>query len=213
MDESTQQKKFPVWRLPLVWLKRLYLWVLHWADTPYGTPALATVSFAESSFFPVPPDPLLMALTLGKPARAWWFAFVCSVASILGGVLGYYIGAGAWEATKDFFFTYLFTPAQFEYVTDLYRDNAFISIFTAAFTPIPFKVFTIAAGVSHEKVSVLTLILASSVGRPLRFFLVAGLLHYFGQPVKRFIDKYFDWLAVLFIVLLVGGFVLIKEVV
>ena len=79
-------------------LRRFYDWVIHWADTPYGVPALAILSFAESSFFPIPPDVLLIALAMGKPKRAYWYAFVCSIASVLGGMLGYLIGLGLWES-------------------------------------------------------------------------------------------------------------------
>jgi len=200
------------WRMPMVWLKRMYDWVLHWAETPYGTPALGTLAFAESSFFPVPPDVLLIALTLGQPRRAWWFGLVCSIGSVLGAALGYYIGFGAWESVKDVFIPYLFSQEAFDKVGAYYHENAWFAIFTAAFTPIPFKVFTIAAGVWNEYVSLGMLMAASVVGRPMRFFLVAGLLYFFGPPVKRFIDKYFDWLALTFVVMLVGGFLLIEKV-
>lgn len=200
------------WRRPMVWLRRLYDWVLHWAETPFGTPALFLLAFAESSFFPIPPDVLLIALTLGMPRRAFWYALACSVGSVAGAALGYVIGFGAWESLKGFFIPYLFSQEAFDHVGALYQDNAFLAIFTAAFTPIPYKVFTVAAGVWHEHVPLLVLLSASAVGRPLRFFLVAGLLHFFGAPVKRLIDRYFDWLALAFGVLLIGGFVVIKRV-
>ena len=189
-------------------IRRLYDWVLSWADTRFGVPALAAISFMESSFFPVPPDPLLMALCLGKPKKSFWFALVCSVSSILGGVLGYFIGYMLWELLSGYFFTYLFTPEAFEFVAERYQENAFIAVLGAAITPIPYKVFTVAAGVFH--ISLLTLILASVIGRSARFFLEAGLIYFLGDSIKSFIDKYFNILVTLFFVLLVLGFVLVK---
>jgi len=128
-------------------LRRLYAWVLHWADHRWALPALAVLAFAESSFFPIPPDVLLVALTLGRPQRAWLYAGVCSLASVVGGAAGYLIGALLWEATHDWFIPLVFSQEVFDHVGALYQDNAFLAIFTAAFTPIPYKVFTIAAGV------------------------------------------------------------------
>jgi len=191
-------------------LRRLYAWVLHWADHRWALPALAVLAFAESSFFPIPPDVLLIALTLGRPERAWLYALTCSLASVAGGALGYAIGALLWEVSKDWFIPLVFRQEVFDHVGALYQDNAFLAIFTAAFTPIPYKVFTVAAGVFHEQVGLGVLLLASAMGRPARFFLVAGLLKWQGERMKHFIDKYFDWLAIAFVVLLVGGFLLVK---
>ena len=189
-------------------IRKLYDWVLSWADTKYGVPALAVVSFMESSFFPVPPDPLLMALSLGKPKRAFWYAAVCSVASVLGGVLGYFIGWALWELMSGFFFTYVFSPDVFIFVSERYEENAFIAILGAALTPIPYKVFTVAAGVFQ--ISLLTLIVASAIGRSARFFIEAGLIYYFGDGIKSFIDRYFNLLVMLFFILLILGFILVK---
>jgi membrane protein YqaA with SNARE-associated domain len=191
-------------------LRRLYDWVLHWAETPYAVPVLAILAFTESSFFPIPPDVLLIALTLSMPSNGLWYATVCSVASVLGGIAGYAIGWGFWEIVKGFFFSYVFSEALFNQVGAYYADNAFLYIFTAAFTPIPYKVFTVAAGVWHDRVSLGTLVLASAIGRPLRFFLVAGLIQVFGDPIKQFIDKYFDLCSLGFVGLMVLGFIVIK---
>ncbi|MGL4594993.1 MAG: YqaA family protein, partial [Thermoguttaceae bacterium] len=129
-------------------IRKLYDWVLSWAETKYGTPALFGLSFAESSFFPIPPDVLQIALSAGKPRRSFWYAAVSLIASVLGAVLGYYIGLYFWEASQNFFFDYhIFSKSVFDYVQKLYQHNAFLAILTAAFTPIPYKVFTIAAGV------------------------------------------------------------------
>jgi len=188
--------------------RKLYNWVLGWADTKYGVPALAIVSFAESSFFPIPPDPLLMALSLGKPKKAFRYAFVCSAMSVLGGIAGYFIGWALWDLLSGFFFTYVFSPEVFEYVGEQYKQNAFLTILGAAITPIPFKVFTVTAGVFH--ISFLYLIIASVIGRSARFFIEAGLIYFFGEKIRNFIDKYFNLLLTLFFVLIVLAVVIIK---
>jgi membrane protein YqaA with SNARE-associated domain len=193
-------------------LQRLYAWVLHWADTKYGVPALCVLAFAESSFFPIPPDVLLVALCMGAPKRSLRFALWCSVYSVLGGVFGYYIGYAAEPLGRWIIFDLLHYGAAWDKVAALYGQNAFLSILTAAFTPIPYKVFTIAAGIFHEQVSLGTLIAASVLGRSGRFFLVAGCIFYFGPPIKRLLDKYLELFTVLFMVLLIAGFVLIKFV-
>lgn len=191
-------------------LKRLYLWVLHWAETPYGTPALFVISFAESSFFPIPPDVLQIALSVAKPKRSFYYAAVSSVASVLGGIAGWVIGWTLWSAVQSLFFNYVpgFSQANFDHVRQLYSDNAFLAIFTAAFTPIPYKVFTIAAGVFE--ISLTVLILASVLGRSCRFFSVAALIFVFGPKVKALIDKYFELATCLFLALMVLGVVAIK---
>ena len=193
-------------------VRRLYNWVLSWADTPYGTPALFILAFLESSFFPIPPDVLQVALSAGKPKRAFWYATVSLVGSILGALLGFLIGYVFWTATQDFFFNYIpgFTEELFDKVKGYYNDNAFLAIFTAAFTPIPYKVFTITAGVCQ--ISLLTLLIASIFGRGGRFYLVAAIMYFFGPMVKYWIEKYFDILTIVFTILLIGGFIIIKWV-
>ncbi len=189
-------------------LRNLYNWVLHWADTPYGVPALSLVSFLEASVFPIPPDPLLMALCLGKPRRSLWYAAVCSIVSVIGAVFGYMIGWGLWELVDNFFFTYVFSHNAFLYVSGMYEENAFIAILGAALTPIPFKVFTVTAGVF--KINLMILILASAIGRSGRFFLEAALIYFFGEQIRTFIDRYFNILVTLFFILLMVGFIVIK---
>jgi membrane protein YqaA with SNARE-associated domain len=198
-------------------MRELYDWVLHWAHTPYGTPALFLLAMAESSFFPVPPDVLLIALAVSVPSRAFRFALVCSAGSIIGGMIGYLIGHGLWYDTGGnfsvfarFFFDYVpgFTTELFKIVGDKYNENAFWAVFTAGFTPIPYKVFTIAGGVC--KIDFLVFALASLIGRSMRFFLVAAFIWKFGGPITAWIDRYFNKLALVFTMLLIGGFVLIK---
>jgi membrane protein YqaA with SNARE-associated domain len=190
--------------------RRLYDWTLHWAHTPYAVPALFFLALAESSFFPIPPDVLLIALTLSRRKQAFKFALVCSVGSVLGGILGYWIGYAAWEAVGPFFLHHIIKRETFEHVGQWYEQGAFWWIFIAAFTPIPYKVFTIAAGVYHEHISLWILVAGSVVGRSARFFLVGGLLYFFGERVRGFVEKYFDWLMWLFLALLIAGFLVAK---
>lgn len=200
------------------WLRRLYDWVLHWAETPYGPVALFVLAFAESMFFPVPPDVLLIALCLGKRKKAWYFALICSVASVLGGMGGYGIGHFLWLAdgsftgVAQFFFDHIpgFDEELYIEMARRFEEWGFEIIFAAGFTPIPYKVFTISAGAFD--VSFPLFLFASVISRSARFFLVAGLIWKFGTPIKAFIDTYFNWLALAFTALLIGGFVLIKYV-
>ncbi len=191
-------------------IRRLYDWVLHWADTPWGPTALFVLALAESSFFPIPPDPLLMALCLGRIARAFRFAAIATVASVVGGVIGYAIGAGGWVLLEDWFFTYVpsVTPEAFDSVQALYDRWGFWAVFMAGFTPIPYKVFSISSGVFSINLGIF--VLASVLSRGLRFFLVAALIYRFGPWMASFIDRYFDRLALAFAVLLVGGFLVIE---
>ena len=190
--------------------RRLYDWVLHWAHTPYGAPALFILAFAESSIFPIPPDVLLLPLCLSKPGKSLKFALVTSIGSVIGGVGGYLIGYGLWSLTSVFFFNYIpgFTQEKFQLVQDLFSQYNFWIVFIAGFSPIPYKIFTIGAGVF--KVNFPLFFLASACSRSLRFFLIAGLVYFFGVPIRNFIDKYFNLLTWIFTGLLVGGFLLLK---
>lgn len=207
-DEEAARKPAPVSKWALH--RRLYNWVIGFAHHKHSTAALAILSFAESSFFPIPPDVLLMPLALGNRAKAIWFATVCTLASVLGGVLGWVIGYFAWEATKGFWFDIIpgFTPEKFDQVVGLYNEWGILILFAAALTPIPYKVFTIAGGVLGQNLPLFILI--SFIGRGLRFYAVAGLMWLFGDRIVPFIDKYFNLLSILFIILLVGGFALLK---
>ena len=198
-------------------LRNLYDWMLHWAETPYGPLALFLLSFAEASFFPIPPDALLIALALGVRKKSFKFALICSIASVFGAFLGYGIGYFAWwnngtefSSLAMFFFNNIpgFSEDIFYKVQGLFNEWNFWVVFTAGFTPIPFKVFTIAGGAFN--INLVMFIVASIVSRSARFFLVSFLIWKFGEQIKEFIDKYFNLLAIGFTVLLIGGFVLIK---
>ena len=191
-------------------IKRCYNWVLGWADSRWGALALFILAFAESSFFPIPPDILLIALCLGKPKRAFHFATICTLGSVLGAVAGYAIGAGLWNVVDHWFIPGIFSQEAFDSVGNLYNEWNFWAVFAAGFTPIPYKIFTIAAGVFS--INVPMFILASVIARGMRFTLFAWLIWKFGAPIKTFIDKYFNLLAIAFTVLLIGGFMLIKYV-
>ncbi len=202
--------------------RRVYDWTLGWAYRPSAAIALFCLSFAESSFFPVPPDVLLMPLVLGNRKRWFRYAAICSVASIMGAILGFCIGWLLWEGGVDqIFYEYVpgFTPKVFNRVSGLYDQWNFWIVFTAGFTPIPFKVITITAGVFGTGEKVLNpgaffaiFLVAAVISRSARFFLVAGLMRIFGPKITPFIEKYFNWLALLFTILLVGGFVVIRYV-
>lgn len=191
-------------------VRRLYAWVLTWADSRYGTLALFVIAFAESSFFPIPPDVLQIALSVAKPKRAFFYTAVATAASVLGGVLGWYIGHALWESVSTFFFDHVpgFTRENFALVESKYNDHAFLAIFTAAFTPIPYKIFTIAGGVFQ--VALPTLVLASIVGRGARFFLVGSLIFFLGPKVKEVIEKYFELATIALLVLGIAGFAAVK---
>lgn len=189
-------------------IKKLYDWVIHWAETKYGVPVMAFISFIESSIFPIPPDPLLMALGLSRPNKAILYAIICSVASVAGGLVGYLIGWTIWEIVSEFFLTYLFSVDAFNYVEIKYNENAFLAILGAAFTPIPYKVFTITAGVF--KINLATFILASSIGRSARFLIEGSLIYFFGEKIRDFIEKYLNLLSIIFFILLLVGIYITK---
>jgi len=198
-------------------LRKLYDWVLHWAETPYGPIALFILAFAESSFFPVPPDALLIALVLGATSKAFKLALNCTIASVLGALFGYAIGHFLWWTPSNeftsiamFFFNNIpgFTEKLFYDVQKMYNQYNFWIVFTAGFTPIPYKVITISAGAFN--INILMFVIASIISRGARFFLVSFLIWKFGPQIRDFIDKYFNWLALAFTVLLIGGFVAIK---
>ena len=191
-------------------LRKIYEWTLSLAERRLSSLWLGLLSFAEASFFPIPPDVLLIPLCLGKMKKAFKFAFICSIASVLGGVAGYAIGAFAWDELSGLFFQYIpgFTPEKFDQLKSWYEEWGWPLVFIAGFSPIPYKIFTVASGVLG--MALWPFILASAISRSARFFLVAFLLAKFGEPMKEKIDKHFNLLALLFGVLLIGGIVVLK---
>ncbi len=189
-------------------IRRTYDWVLSWAESPYAVPALFVLAFMESSFFPIPPDVLLIALALSVPTRAFRFAAWCTLGSVLGGMFGYLIGYALWATFEPYLINRVFSQATFDVVTGKFNEYGELAIFIAAFTPIPYKVFTVAAGVA--KLNILGFTAASIVGRGARFFLVALLIRKLGPRAKDWIDANFNLVTIVGTLLLVGGFLAIK---
>ncbi len=196
---------------PFGLLRRLYDWVLSWAERKSALGALWAMAFAEASFFPIPPDVLLMAMAIGKPRRAFRFALVCTLGSLMGGLFGYLLGYQFYALVGQPIIDFYSAADQYERVRELFETWNAVAVGIAGFTPIPFKVFTIAAGAF--RVHLLTFFLAAAVSRSARFFLVSGLIYYLGPAIKEKIDRYFNQLTILFVVLLVGGFLVLKYVV
>jgi membrane protein YqaA with SNARE-associated domain len=193
---------------PFGWIRRLYDWVLGWAETPYGAPALFVLAFAESSFFPIPPDVLLIALAVAAPTKAFRFAAICTAGSVLGGVAGYAIGVYGWEAFGQSIVQAYHGEPVMEKIQVWYTEYGFWGTLAAAITPIPYKVFTISSGVF--KFPFIPFLLASIIGRAFRFFLVAALIRKFGPSIKDWIETRFNLAVSLFTVALIAGFAAIK---
>jgi membrane protein YqaA with SNARE-associated domain len=213
--------KIPVVAQIMSGARRLYDWMLAFADKPYAGRALFALSFAESSFFPIPPDPLLMAMGASKPQRAIWYAAITTLASVLGGIFGFAIGyflmgsLGTWLLD---IYDPLVANAEgilerhtWTKIEDWFGEYGLVALLIAAITPIPFKVFTIASG-AMSAIGLFPFVGACIVGRGFRFFLEGILLRYFGKPIVEWMDKWFDLAAIAFAVLLVGGFALLKYI-
>ena len=205
---ATSDKPVAWWH----WHRRLYNWVVHFAQTKHGATALFCLSFAESSFFPVPPDVLLGPLALGAPKKWLRFALACSIASVLGGIMGYCIGMFLWSMIGQWAYNHLdvigLTEANFIKFQSWYDKYDFWIVFLCGFTPLPYKVCTISAGAA--RINFIGFLIASTVSRSARFFIVAGLVGWKGEKIRPFIEKYFNWLSLAFAVLLIGGFLVIK---
>ncbi|MCP4684158.1 MAG: DedA family protein [bacterium] len=210
---------------PFLWVRKLYDWVLSWGKSRHGGKALFILSAAEASFFPVPPDALLIALCMGAHKKWVRFAVICSIGSVVGGAAGYLIGWGAFDLIGQKIVAFVAglsgtDPEELLSVADYWFNEKVVygmkvgawAVGVAGFTPIPYKIFTIAAG--FFKMNFGIFLLASVISRSLRFFVVAGLIGLLfekhGTRIERFIDKYFNLLAVAFAVLLVLGFMSLK---
>ena len=190
------------------WARRLYDWVLGWAGSPYSAWALFAIAFAESSFFPIPPDILLIALAVGLPLRAFRYALICSVGSVLGGAFGYFLGYQFFDTLGGAIVRFYAAEDQYLRIQKMYQQYDAFAVAVAGLTPIPYKVATITAG--FFDVNFPRFLLASGVSRSLRFFLIGGLIRVFGPQIRSFIEKYFGILALIFLILLVAGFVVIE---
>lgn len=190
--------------------------MLSWGNSRWGALALFLFALAESSFFPIPPDVLLIALCLGVTSRSFRYGAICLSGSIVGAMIGYAIGffcwqntAGEYTALANWFFAHVFSLESFLSVGELYDKYNFWIVFTAGFTPLPYKIFTITGGLFH--INFAMFIFASIISRGMRFMLIAALIWKFGAPIKTFIDKYFNLLAIAFTVLLIGSFFLVGK--
>jgi len=181
----------------------------HWVEGFAGRPAarwsLFGIAFAESSCFPIPPDVLLVAMGVGYPKKSFQYALICTAGSVLGAFLGYYIGYAFFESVGRPILEFYGVLDRFADVLSNYRENGMVTLFIAGFTPIPFKLFTIAAGFD-QTLSLTTLAAGCIVGRSTRFFLVGGLLYHYGEAIKVFLDRYFDRLSLAFAALMILGF-------
>ncbi|MEQ8267125.1 MAG: YqaA family protein [Parvibaculum sp.] len=186
-------------------LRGLYDWTLNLAGHRHARWGLAVVSFVESSVFPIPPDVVLIPMVLSQRQKAWLYATICTVASVIGGIFGYAIGYFLFDTAGQYILHLYGYESAFDSFAERYNDYGVWIVLIAGFTPFPYKVITIASGVTH--LNFFIFMLASLVARGARFFTVAGLLWWFGEPIRAFIDRYFGLLSILFMVLLIGGFV------
>ncbi|MEG9862308.1 MAG: YqaA family protein [Parvularculales bacterium] len=188
-------------------LRRLYDWTLTLGPRRGGRWALAGVAFTESSFFPIPPDILLIPMVLGARNRAWQLAIITTLASVAGGAAGYAIGYFLYEFVGQPMIDLYGYEQEFERFTDLYERYGLAIVLIAGFTPLPYKVITIASGVAALNLPMF--IIASLIARGARFFAVAGLLWWLGPAVRHVLERYFNLFSVVFVILLIAGFVVI----
>ena len=189
-------------------LKQTYNWTLKQAGHKYSSWILSVVSFAESSFFPIPPDILLIPMIIAKKVKAWTYAFICTFSSVLGGVAGYAIGYFFYNSIGVLIIDAYHLSNSFNVFENYYNEYGILIVLGAGFTPFPFKFITIASGVFN--LNIFLFIITAIIARGLRFYLLAGLLFVFGEKIKILIDKYFNILAILFFILLIGSVLLVK---
>ena len=189
-------------------MRRLYNWMMQAAGDDRAPWALAIVSFVESSFFPIPPDIMLIPMVLSRREKAWWYATIATVSSVLGGLLGYAIGYYAYQAIGLPILEFYGKAHALDGFVAFVQTYGFEAVVLKGMTPIPYKLVTIAAGVAH--MDLWLFIGASIIARAMRFFLVAGLLYWFGQPIREFIERRLTLVTTVFVVLLIGGFVAVK---
>ena len=189
-------------------LKRLYSWTLDKANHKNAKWYLSLISFAESSFFPIPPDILLIPMALASKARALFYAFMCTLFSVLGGILGYAIGYFFYNSVGIYIVDFYHLENSFNIFENYYKEFGILIVLGAGITPFPYKFITIASGVFG--LNIFLFIIVSIIGRGLRFYLIAILLYFFGETIKLIIDKYFNILTIVFFILLVGSVFIIR---
>ena len=189
-------------------LRKIYDWVLEKSNHPKASWFLAMISFCESSFFPIPPDILLIPMVLANKLKAWWYAFICTISSVFGGAAGYILGYFFYNSIGLLIINYYSLNDQFSIFESYYNKYGIWIVFGASFTPFPYKFITIASGLFN--LNFFLFIIASFVGRGLRFFIIASLLKIFGNFIRKTIDKYFNILAILFFAILISSFIFIK---
>ena len=189
-------------------IQRLYDWTLSLAQHRHALWALAIVSFVESSFFPIPPDIIMIPMIIAQPSRAFLIAGIALVSSVLGGLFGYAIGAFAFETLGQPILAALGKADAMAEFSTRFNDVGFWAVLVAGITPFPYKVITIMSGWTAMPLG--TFIVTSILARGLRFFIVAGLLWYFGAPIREFIEKRLGLMFTLFVILLIGGFFVVR---
>ena len=189
-------------------LKKLYNWTLDKANHKNAKWYLSLISFAESSFFPIPPDLLLIPMALASKTKAIFYAFICTFSSVLGGILGYTIGYFFYNTLGIYIVEFYHLENSFSVFEDYYKEFGILIVLGAGITPFPYKFITIASGVFG--LNIFLFIIISIVGRGLRFYLIAILLYFFGEKIKLIIDKYFNILTIVFFILLVGSVFIIR---
>lgn len=192
-------------------LRRLYDWTLNAAGSRRAEPSLFIVAFLESSVFPIPPDIMVVPMVLANRARAWWIAAICTLGSVLGGLAGYAIGAFLFDLLGAPILAWYGNVARFDAFAEMYNEWGAWIVFGAGVTPFPYKVITIASGATA--LDPLIFVLASVAARGLRFFLVAALIWQFGPPIQQFIERRLGVVTLVFFVLLLAGFVVLKFVI
>jgi membrane protein YqaA with SNARE-associated domain len=201
--ETAQDKHYSL-------LQKVYIRCMEWIKTPAGIWVLFFIAVAESSFFPIPPDVFLIALCISVPQKSFKYAGVCALGSVIGGILGYGLGLAFMDTVGITILELYGLHDKYEVVQNLYQKYDAWAVGAAGFTPLPYKLFTITAGAF--KINFFVFVAVSILARSARFFLVAGLIYKFGAPVQRFIMRYFNILTIIFLFLLIGGFVLMKMV-
>ena len=192
-------------------LRKLYDWTLEKSKDPKAPWFLAIISFSESSFFPIPPDIILIPMVIAKRAKAWFFAFICTISSVFGGVAGYLIGYFFYLTIGEFIIELYSYQSEYSDFQSKYEGEIWLwFVFFAGLTPFPFKIITIASGAL--KINMISFIAIALISRGLRFYLVATLLKFFGNYIKEYIDKYFNILTFVFFILLIGGFIFFKYI-